>query len=145
MKSLMIILICLILGTISINLSVAGDLHEAISKGEINRVEVLIEKGSDVNAKDEKGAYPLNYAAAYNRVDMIHLLLERGAEISAQSAVGDTALHCATRYGGGEIATIKPLLDAGVSKELKNAEGKTALDYAKDKNQQEAVKLLHSQ
>lgn len=141
----MVTLTCLVFSMMFINLSIAGDLHEAITKGEFNQVEALIEKGGNVNAKDEKGAYPLNYAAAYNRVDMINLLLEKGAEIGAQSAVGDTALHCATRYGGGEVATIKPLLDAGVSKELKNMEGKTALDYAKDKNQQEAIKLLHSQ
>jgi len=118
-----------------------ANLHDAAYDGDLARVEALVNQGVDVNQKNADGAYPLNYAAAGNQLEILRYLIAQGANVSAQDDEGETALHCATRYGGGQEDTVSLLLNAGIDKELINVEGKTALDYAREK-EQAALKLL---
>jgi ankyrin repeat protein len=58
--------------------------------GDTRTVTMLVEGGSDVNARETAmGQTPLMFAAAYNRVDVVKLLLARGADIAATSKVVD--------------------------------------------------------
>ena len=120
----------------------ANALNTAVQKGDIETARTLLDSGVDVNERNKFGSFALNAAAVENDIPLLRLLVERGANANAQSWSGDTALICATKYAGGKKDTVKLLLDAGTDVSLKDEDGKTALDYAKEKKQAEALALL---
>ena len=64
----------------------------AAASGEVEAVRLLIEHGSEVNAKDGVRAQtPLMYAAASNRAAVIELLASKGADLKATSKVSNIA------------------------------------------------------
>ena len=126
--------------------NVLGDdvdtLYRAAGEGDVSRVLALLESGLDVNARTSDDSYALNRAAVYNQAEMVGLLLEHGADPNVQNSEGDTPLICATKYAGGDAATVKLLVEGGTDLMIKDKDGKTALDYAKANGQQKAIALL---
>ena len=49
---------------------------------------------------------------------------------------------CATKYAGGKATTVRLLVEAGTDLGVRDNKGKTALDYAKAKAQQEAITFM---
>jgi ankyrin repeat protein len=117
----------------------------AAETGRIDVVLYLLSQGADVNARSALyGLGPiLNYAAAANRVEVIEILMARGANIDAVSFPGDnTALMYAA--GTGHIEAVKLLLGKGADASLENSDDQTALDVARNRNQNDVVQLLES-
>ena len=52
-------------------------------RGEFEIVELLLNIGADVNAKDKKGSTALIESARWSKLELIKLLVENGAEINA--------------------------------------------------------------
>jgi hypothetical protein len=61
-----------------------GPLHLAVSKNDLDLAKLLLAKGADINARDDKDATPLHYAAATLRLEIVKLLVEKGADINAR-------------------------------------------------------------
>lgn len=125
----------------------AGDvetLYKAAGNGDSTQVSALLDGGVDVNGRTATGSYALNNAAVENEIEAIQILLDRGANPNVQNSQGDTPLICATKYAGGKAATVKLLVEAGSDLAMQDDDGKTALDYAKAKEQQEAIALLET-
>jgi len=123
----------------------AGDveaLYRAAGDGDATRVTALLDAGTEVNGRTGSGSYALNSAAVENEVEVMRILLDHGANPNAQNSNGDTALICATKYAGGKATTVQLLVDAGTDLTIQDNKGKTALDYAKEKEEQEAIALL---
>ena len=76
-------------------------------------VELLLDRGANVNSKMERGQTALMVAAYYGHVDTVRLLLSRGADINAQFD-GDTALSWAKQKGHTEIVDL--LAKAGAAR-----------------------------
>jgi ankyrin repeat protein len=126
---------------------VAGDvdtLYKAAGKGDTAKVMALLDSGVDVNGRTSDDSYALNRAAVFNQVQMVRFLLERGADPNVQNSEGDTPLICATKYAGGQAATVRALVDGGTDLAIRDKDGQTALDYAQAKGQQRAVALLRA-
>jgi len=68
-------------------------------------------------------------SAQYGDIKLVQEALDNKADINIQDGVGDTALMWAVVYG--DETTVKLLLEAGASLDLKNFASKTALDLAK--------------
>ena len=117
-------------------------LYRAAGDGNTTQVLALLDSGADVNGRTSDGSYALNRAAVFNQVEIMRLLLERGANPNVQNSEGDTPLICATKYAGGQAATVNALVSAGSNLAVKDKSGMTALDYAKAKDQQDAIALL---
>jgi ankyrin repeat protein len=117
-------------------------LYEAAGDGDANKVTALLDSGVDVNGRSAKGSYALNNAAVENEVEVMKILLARGADPNVRNSQGDTPLICATKYAGGKAATVKLLVESGTDLTIQDDKGKTALDYAKAKEEDEAVVLL---
>jgi ankyrin repeat protein len=117
-------------------------------------MNLLIEKGADVNyAGPGKGLTTLIYAAMnYNippeiKLQMMKTLLEKGANPNRQDTQnGYTALmYSAIDYRTppetkNEI--LKMLLEKGADRTLKNADGETAMDWAKQNQDAEMAAIL---
>ena len=70
-------------------------LHMAIYKQHPEVAQMLIEKGADVNLKDEFGLTPLMYCALRNDLQTANLLEEKGANMNAKDNEDKTAMDIA--------------------------------------------------
>ena len=86
--------------TVSVNQGVSP-LCAAISKGDIEAIEKLIEYGADVNEKSN-GMTPLMFAARYNKVEIMKFLVSKGAKINEKDSKGFTALRYAEQSNAFE-------------------------------------------
>ena len=108
------------------------------SHGDLELATWLLDKGAEVNTKDNFGLSPLHWASRKGHRKVVKLLLERGANPNAQESYGFTPLHEAAENNWGQIVGM--LLEAGANKELGLTRsfppygvGDTALDIAKRK------------
>ena len=74
-------------------------LHKFARAGDLYKIRETVATGADVNAKDEFGATPLDYAIAEKHPDAAELLLELDADVSIQDNDGSTALQWAIEHG----------------------------------------------
>jgi ankyrin repeat protein len=71
-------------------------------------VKLLLEKGAELETKDNVSRTPLSYAASNGQEAVVKLLLEKGAELETKDNVGQTPLLWAAEYG--HEAVVKLLL-----------------------------------
>jgi ankyrin repeat protein len=116
----------------SFNPQLTQELIEEMSKVlhliDMSKVQDLLERGADLEAKNEEGWTPLHLASYKDNIETTKLLIDAGADVEAKDNHGMTPLHWATNWNHIEIA--KLLLDAGVDVEAKVNEELTLLDYA---------------
>ena len=55
------------------------ELFAAVKAGDVEGILVLLEKGADINARDEHQSTPSIRAASQDRADVVKLLLDQGA------------------------------------------------------------------
>jgi ankyrin repeat protein len=105
-------------------------------------IKLLIDKGADVNIKNDINDTALIWACNNNRnIEIIQLLLNKGADVNIQSLnIGTTALLCACSNDDTEI--IKLLLDNDAELNVKNSQNFTPLHHACRNNNIEIVKLF---
>lgn len=73
--------------------TMAQDIIEAVSQGDVVAVEHLLDQGDDlVNRMDDNSRTPLHHAASIGHVEVAELLLTRGADINVQDYRGETPL-----------------------------------------------------
>jgi len=105
---------------------------ESENDGKMKIIKLLLDKGADVNAKDNHGNTALMDAAWEGKPNMVLLLLEKGADINAKENYGNTALmNVAT---GSQTDMVKFLLDKGSDVNAKNNHGDTALMLIADES-----------
>jgi ankyrin len=67
--------------------------------GHTDMCGLLIENGSQVNAKANNALSPLHLCAQEDKVDAARVLLNNRAEVNAQTKAGYTPLHVACHFG----------------------------------------------
>jgi len=100
---------------------------------------LLLERGADLMAKDEKGRTALHLAAAAGRTKVVEFLLSRGAEIDARDSQGRTPLMLAASRGRKQ--TVKLLLDKGADPNAVDQEGNRPLELARGEEVMEMLFL----
>jgi len=86
-------------------------LMSAAESGDINTVKNLIDKGADVNVRDEYQYTPLHKASEGGYTETVKLLIDKGADVNAKGRWNLTPLHYAVREGHADIAVF--LVDKG--------------------------------
>ena len=72
-------------------------LDRAIRNEHTEIAELLIAKGTDVNAKSNRGYTPLHEACKNEKTEILELLIAKGADVNAKDDDGDTPLDYAHR------------------------------------------------
>ncbi len=102
-------------------------LNEAASKGNLNRIRILVARGARVNErKPAGGSTALSDAALNGQVEAVKLLLRRGARIDRTNEDGNTPLHIAAFMCEFEIVEL--LLEKGASASVRNDRGESPID-----------------
>jgi TonB family protein len=133
-------------------------LMKAAANSDTKLMKSLLDSGTDVNAGDSSGWTALMYAASSSHSESVQLLLatgaspnhksfrgdtplmvsaisgsfdedlmRAGAELNAQNSAGATTLMILSAKGEGD--EVSAVLKAGANPSLKDAHGRTALDY----------------
>ena len=113
----------------------------ACEQNELEKVEVMLQRPQNPDARDRDGWPALHFAARVGNASCMELLLESRADLEIRSTEdGFTALHCAAFNGHAEV--LKLLLDAGADRNTAQEEGATALHLATWEGHLEIVRLL---
>ena len=112
---------------------------EACEEGDLEKAKLLIEKGTNIEAKDNDGNNPLIYASCYGRIEIVKYLIEKGADIEAKGNYGYTPLIVASCYGYIEV--VKYLVEIGTDTNHKNNNEKTFYYYLNE-NQKKEIDLI---
>ena len=86
-------------------------LHVAVESGSVEMVSLLLDLGSDIEAKDNWARTSLINAAKNNRLEVVNLLLKRGADATPEDVQGMTALHWAAK--NNHLGVLRTLLSHG--------------------------------
>jgi len=117
-------------------------LHHAAQCGDKEFIEVLMNSfKSFIKAKDMCGNTPMHYAAFYRNKKYMDTLIKRGADVNATNKNLETPLMLLFRTAGENneiqcdskfdpIACVMLLINSGISIDLKNKSGMTALHLA---------------
>lgn len=73
----------------------ATPLHDAVANRLVDSARILIENGSDINARDSKSRTVVHYAAILADDKMLNMLAAKGADINAVDCYGNDALYIA--------------------------------------------------
>jgi hypothetical protein len=103
----------------------------------------------------------LHWAALKGYVDAVELLVKHGADVNARNGDGDTPLHlaagkgCSTSFSerglpppifeereGDYAGVVRLLLESGADPSIRNNEGKTALDIARQWVHEDIVAII---
>ncbi|XP_029720236.2 E3 ubiquitin-protein ligase Ufd4 isoform X3 [Aedes albopictus] len=106
-------------------------------------IEAIESGGIDVNCMDDVGQTLLNWASAFGTLEMVEFLCDKGADVNKGQR--SSSLHYAACFGRPGIA--KVLLKHGANPDLRDEDGKTPLDKARerpDEGHREVASILQS-
>jgi ankyrin repeat protein len=81
-------------------------LHLASRGGHVGFARVLIDNGTDVNAKDDDNSTPLHLASSGGHVEFAQVLVENRADVNALDNNKSNPLHLALKGGHVEFAQV---------------------------------------
>ena len=114
----------------------------ASEMGQLEVVKYLVESGADVNVQSTyDGKSALIWASINDQIAVMEYLLKHGADVNATTKYhNETALMYATVKG--HVRAVNLLLENNADTKMKNKEGKTALDMAKQFNRKELALMI---
>lgn len=118
-------------------------IHIAAANGNNEVINLLLNKDKNlINAVDNNGEdTPLHWAIMKNLDSTAELLLSQGANPNQKNSSAQTPLHYAAMYGNANAVNM--LVEKyNVDKNLKDKDGKTASDLAKENNFDKIVAYL---
>lgn len=124
-------------------------LYLAVIRNREDLIQQFLEKGANPNQADSGGATPLTESCVGANVKpaIIKMLLEKGANPNLQENLSGAHSLIWIAYNtqissNKRQEVIKMLLEKGADKSLKDKKGRTALDWAKQAGNKDAVDLL---
>lgn len=123
-------------------------LHKACLKRNIEVTKLLILNGADINVKIKMKYFPdmtsLHLALIKGNSELAKLLIDKGADVNVKTVCGMTPLHFATIIS--RLNLVKHLITNGANVNTiitcGEHKGKSSLDIAKERCNNQIVKLL---
>lgn len=115
-------------------------LHEACAKGTLKTVEILLNHGAPIMARDKWQWTPLHRAAQAGHLEIARYLIEQGADIEAKTPYDWTPLHEAIY--GGFTSLVSLFLDNDADTAAYDDQGLDALQKAREYKKQDVAELI---
>uniref|UniRef100_A0A4W6EL29 Poly [ADP-ribose] polymerase n=1 Tax=Lates calcarifer TaxID=8187 RepID=A0A4W6EL29_LATCA len=103
-------------------------LHLAAGYNRVKTVQLLLQHGADVHAKDKGDLVPLHNACSYGHYEVTELLVKHGACVNAMDLWQFTPLHEAASKNRVEVCSL--LLSYGADPTFLNCHNKSSIDLA---------------
>ncbi|XP_068220064.1 transient receptor potential cation channel subfamily A member 1 homolog [Palaemon carinicauda] len=128
----------------------SGDtaMHIAARHNKKDILDILLERGADCNAKNNKGETPLNLATQYGQDECCKMLINYGPlEINSLDQEQNTLLHIATKEGRFNVCRciIQKFVEKDAVEDVinsKNIHGTTPLHFSAKVNNRPIMELL---
>ncbi|CAJ0938513.1 unnamed protein product [Ranitomeya imitator] len=117
-------------------------MFKAVKLNLFGIIKALIDKGTDVNARNDIQYTPLLLAAELGKPEAAQALIEKGAHIEDRTPNLSTALHLSVQ--GGDVSTMKLLLRKGINVNITGPGDQTPLHVAAYHNRPDLCDILLS-
>lgn len=119
--------------------------EDAINRGDVRHVRDLLDRGTDVDARDRHGQTALMLAAHAGQRQVVEVLIAYRADLNTTAKYGLSALMLALVGGHAEVARL--LAEAGADLSLRGTgapgfSGKTAYDLAVERDMRNLSAVL---
>jgi len=151
----MVLVASVLMGVARADDALNQELFTAVRAGDKAKIEALIAKGADVNAKSDdlytilgvhtRGWMPLHLASADASEAIAELLIAKGADVNAKDTDGNTPLHVAVLLPPAsqeKLHMIELLIAKGADVHAKNNKGETPLTVLDQMNTKGYLCLL---
>jgi len=118
----------------------ASGLVRAVAAENRPLIDLFLQAGADLNARDEEGRTPLLTAVLTKNWTLLNDLLKRGADPNLADLHGLTPLMAAASLS--QLTALTALADHGANLDAPDQRRHTALDYALDQEADAALRLL---
>lgn len=116
-------------------------LNWAASEGYMNILNLLLDKGAQINKAEERGGWtPLMLAVINQNSRAVEELIKRGANLNIKNTQGYSALMLAAERGNFEA--LKMLLDNGVDPNQTDSKNRLPIFHAAENANEECFNLL---
>ena len=113
-------------------------LHYACGEGHLDCVVALLDGGASVESRDAENDLPIHIACQEGHREVVHNLLERYPYLLHMSGSGhSTLLHMVAASHEDRAPLLEMLLGLGADVNVKDGEGKTALEIAEQVEDEE--------
>ena len=117
--------------------------HMAAFVGDLDRVKAFVERGTEVDTKDEAGWTPLFWAACAGQEEVAQFLIDKNADINANDGSGRSLLHQAAQAQTDAVKLVALLIAKGADINAKdNSRENTPLHLACYSGNKEVADLL---
>lgn len=106
-----------------------GVLHIVTDRRDLVWLRYLVQKGANVNMRDDRGVTALQMATGLGWVEGVEFLVESKADLDGSNDTGETPLISAVHRGNTQL--IRILLKGGANPDRADNSGRSARDYAK--------------
>ena len=89
---------------------------------------MLLDKGAQIDEKDENGDQPIHYAAKSGCIACVQLIAGKGVKVCTPGQNDNRVIHYAAKYGRLEL--VNRILEKGCPPDLENQLGETPLHLA---------------
>lgn len=103
-------------------------LHIVTARRDLTWMQFLLAKGANPNARNSRGATPLQLAVGMGFAEGTELLVQQRARVDEPDAAGETALIAAVHRR--DTGIMRLLLKAGANPDRADNSGRSARDYA---------------
>ena len=90
--------------------------------------QMLLDKGAQIDEKDENGDQPIHYAAKSGCIACVQLIAGKGVKVCTPGQNDNRVIHYAAKYGRLEL--VNRILEKGCPPDLQNQLGETPLHLA---------------
>ncbi|CAJ1099332.1 E3 ubiquitin-protein ligase MIB2-like isoform X1 [Octopus vulgaris] len=112
-------------------------------EADIRIIDILIDAGGDMGAKDQWGQTALHWAVTWRRLQAVELLLSRGSNVNEKTNGGYTPLYLAARLYPEWTDGMKAIMkQSAVEVNPRNEAGRTPLHWACSWGRFHTVELL---